>query len=188
MTGELHEYWFEHSAETHTLVLSDDEQGHKPNFSEAYHTVSYYPPKHKTTEEYLHEFNLTAQMVSGAYASSDYDYTRPKADLLNQKSHTQPYPEASVGKKKNQEDKVPEIAKAAHEIYQYAADVSQPEAGPAFESNEPILEQQLRSQWNLERSLQLPVGTSRLRYGKSLLFRGSFGIYQATGNICLSRR
>lgn len=56
-----------------------------------------------------------------------------------------------MGKKSNNP---PEIAKATHEIYQYAADVSQPEASPAFASNEPILEQQLRSQWNLERIQQ----------------------------------
>lgn len=82
-------FWFEHNQETHTLVFSDDEQGHKPNLSEAYRTVSYYPPKHKTTEEYLHEFNLIAQMVSGAYSSSDYDYTRPKTDLLSKADNTQ---------------------------------------------------------------------------------------------------
>ena len=63
-------YWFEHTPDGHTLVLSDEPQNHKQMPSEAYHHISYYPQGHKINEEYLHEFNIIAQAVSGAYAST----------------------------------------------------------------------------------------------------------------------
>ena len=36
-------YWFEHRADGHTLVLSDEPQNHQQHPSEAYHQIAYYP-------------------------------------------------------------------------------------------------------------------------------------------------
>ncbi len=87
-------YWFEHTPDGHTLVLSDEPQNHQQMPSEAYHTISYYPQGHKINEEYLHEFNIIAQAVSGAYASTDYDYARASSTLQDNQHNVQPYPEA----------------------------------------------------------------------------------------------
>ncbi len=54
-------------------------------------------------------------------------------DISRHRTNTEPYPSASKGvatsdSGNNEGD--PNIAQAAHEIYEYAADVTQPKAGP----------------------------------------------------------
>ena len=146
-------YWFEHNESSHTLILSDQTSGHHPNPSEAYHTIAYYPQGHKTTEEYLHSLNITAQAVSGAYASADYDYAQASAEIHNSAHNPQPYPEAQKSGTATGE-KSKEITPTQNEIYEYAADVVQPQAGPNQENNNASAEQNLRDQWNLERLQQ----------------------------------
>ncbi len=146
-------YWFEHNVDGHTLVLSDEPQNHKQIPSEAYHSVSYYPQGHKINEEYLHEFNIIAQAVSGAYASADYDYARASSEILEGKHNIQPYPEAQkqgIATGAGAEEITPQKG----EIYDYAADVTQPEAGSDQKGNDALGEQLLRNQWNLERLQQ----------------------------------
>ncbi len=145
-------YWFEHGTDGHTLVLSDETNGHQKVESEAYHIVAYYPLGHKIEEEYLHDFSLIARKVSGAFASADYDYTQAHAEILANKHNVQPYPDAQKGEKTSQS--VGEIAQLQHEVYEFASDVAQPKAGVSQESNEPFAEQNLRNQWQLERLQQ----------------------------------
>ena len=145
-------YWFEHHADGHALVLSDETNGHNKIESKAYHTVDYYPQGHKIEEEYLHEFSLITKKVSGAFASVDYDYTQASAEISAKKHNIQPYPDAQQGEKTVQE--TGEIAQLQHEIYDFSADVAQPKAGVNQESNEPFAEQELRNQWQLERLQQ----------------------------------
>ncbi len=150
-------YWFEHNGGGHTLVLSDETEGHRKLPSEAYHKIAYYPPDHKTTEEYLHEFNIIAQMVSGCFASGDYKYSQASNQIQAQQHNIQPYPEAEKQGVSTLSDdsSTPEgTAQAVHQIYDYAADVAQPEAGPNQEGNDATGEQQLRNKWNLERIQQ----------------------------------
>ena len=147
-------HWYEHTADGHTLVLSDEPQNHKAMPSEAYSQVSYYPPGHKINEEYLHEFNIIAQSVSGAFASADYDYARASSQIQNNGHNTQPYPEAQKQGISIGSGNEGSIAPAKGEIFDYAADVVQPEAGSDQKSNDASGEQLLRDQWNLERSQQ----------------------------------
>ncbi len=147
-------HWYEHSADGHTLVLSDEPQNHKPMPSEAYTQISYYPQGHKIEEEYLHELNIIAQTVSSAFASADYDYARASSQIQNNRHNTQPYPEAQkqgISTRSGNEDNV---APVKGEIFDYAADVVQPEAGSDQKSNDASGEQILRDQWNLERLQQ----------------------------------
>ena len=146
-------HWYEHTADGHTLVLSDEPQNHKAMPNEAYAQVSYYPPGHKIEEEYLYEFTVLAQAVSGAFASADYDYARASSEMLEGKHNIQPYPEAQkqgilTG------SAVDEVSPAKGEIFDYAADVAQPEAGSDQKGNDALGEQLLRNQWNLERLQQ----------------------------------
>ena len=146
-------HWYEHTADGHTLILSDEPQNHRQLPSEAYHSISYYPQGHKINEEYLHECNLIARTVSGAFASADYDYARSSSQIQNSKHNIQPYPEAQkqgIATGNTSEERAPKKG----EIYDYSADVVQPEAGPNQEGNNASGEQSLRDQWNLERLQQ----------------------------------
>ena len=144
-------YWFEHGSDGHTLILSDEPQNHKAMPSEAYHRVAYYPQGHKINEEYLHEFNVLTRMVSGAFASADYDYAQASSTIQNHRHNSQPYPEAQ--KQGKTTGKVSEQI-ASQEVFDYAADVVQPEAGPHQQGNHSGDEQVLRDLWNLARLQQ----------------------------------
>ena len=80
-------YHFEHTAGVHRLVWSDhngafqatpQDQGEGPG---ACHDIPYYPLGHKIDREYIHGFSPTGRITSGAYATRDHDYTRPRATL-----------------------------------------------------------------------------------------------------------
>jgi len=74
-------YFFEHSGGKHRLVLIDNMGAYKKNESTAYQEVEYHAPGWKVDAEYIHSFVPHNQLTSGKYASRDYDYTRPRADL-----------------------------------------------------------------------------------------------------------
>jgi len=119
-------YHFEHSEGKHRLVLTDAAGVFAPNPSEAYRQVDYHPPGWKTDAEYLHSFVPEHQLTSGQYATREYDYTRPRADLSA--SHRDPRPTGQAGQ----------------EVYQWhhrlaGAHYAQPRAGAA-EANDPHTE------------------------------------------------
>jgi type VI secretion system secreted protein VgrG len=74
-------YFFEHSAGKHRLVLIDNMGAHTKNDSAAYQQVEYHAPGWKIDGEYVHAFVPHHQLTSGRYETRDYDYTRPKAAL-----------------------------------------------------------------------------------------------------------
>jgi type VI secretion system secreted protein VgrG len=74
-------YFFEHSEGRHRLVLIDNMGAYKKNDSAAYQEVEYHAPGWKVDAEYVHSFVPHNQLTSGKYATRDYDYTRPRADL-----------------------------------------------------------------------------------------------------------
>ncbi len=75
-------YWFEHSAGVHRLIWGDHNGAFQASAnSSAYHSLPYYPLGHKIEREYIHAFSPASRLTSGAYASRDYDYTRPRAPL-----------------------------------------------------------------------------------------------------------
>ncbi|WP_374684698.1 type VI secretion system Vgr family protein [Variovorax sp. ZS18.2.2] len=116
-------YFFEHSEGRHRLVLIDNMGAYKKNASAAYQEVEYHAPGWKVDAEYVHSFVPHNQLTSGRYATRDYDYTRPRADL-------------SVGRN----DPRP-TRQADGEVYQWHAGQAgshyvQPRAGRA-EANDP---------------------------------------------------
>ncbi|UST54383.1 type VI secretion system tip protein VgrG [Comamonadaceae bacterium OTU4NAUVB1] len=80
-------YHFEHSDGVHRLIWSDDNtafrsiQPELPRGTSPYHDIPYYPLGHKIDREYIHRFERTSRLVSGAYATRDHDPTRPIATL-----------------------------------------------------------------------------------------------------------
>ena len=83
-------FHFEHIEGKHRLVLSDGNAAFSRNDSEAYHTVEYHAPGWKVDAEYIHSFVPSHQLTSGRYVTSDYDYTRPKADLTASRREPRP--------------------------------------------------------------------------------------------------
>ncbi|MDB5895010.1 MAG: type secretion protein ImpA [Rhodoferax sp.] len=122
-------YHFSHSEGGHRLVLSDAMGSFGPNDSAAYQNVTYHAPGWKTDAEYISSFVPAAHLTSGQYATRDYDYTRPRADLSASRQEPR-----STGQ-------------ADGEVYQWHASgpgaagshYAQPRAGPG-ESNDPAEE------------------------------------------------
>ncbi|SCX56034.1 type VI secretion system Vgr family protein [Variovorax sp. EL159] len=117
-------YFFEHSQGKHRLVLIDNMGAYKKNDSAAYQEVEYHAPGWKVDAEYVHSFVPHSHLTSGKYATRDYDYTRPRADLSIGRSDPRP------------------TGQANGEVYQWHAGQAgshyvQPRAGNA-EANEPL--------------------------------------------------
>jgi type VI secretion system secreted protein VgrG len=74
-------YYFRHADDKHTLVLSDSISSH--DTVAGYETIPYYPPEARRRRErdHIHDWRLTRQVQPGAYALTDFDFTRPKANL-----------------------------------------------------------------------------------------------------------
>jgi type VI secretion system secreted protein VgrG len=74
-------YFFEHKDGAHKLVLVDDLGAHQKFKSEAYQTISYYPPGHKIDEEYCDSFCSIENLESGQWVTDDFDFAKPRARL-----------------------------------------------------------------------------------------------------------
>ncbi|MGJ7528436.1 type VI secretion system tip protein TssI/VgrG [Variovorax sp. GB1P17] len=74
-------YHFEHSEGKHRLVLCDAMGAYRPQDSAIYREVEYHAPGWKLDAEYIHSFVPSHRLTSGRYATKDYDYTRPRANL-----------------------------------------------------------------------------------------------------------
>ncbi len=104
-------YFFEHKDGVHKLVLVDDVGAHRKFESEAYHTISYYPPGHKIDEEYCNHFCSIENLESGQWVTDDFDFTQPRARL-------------------RQVSKMPRnTGNNAQELYKWPGDYSDPDEG-----------------------------------------------------------
>jgi type VI secretion system secreted protein VgrG len=74
-------YFFEHGDGKHRLVLIDNMGAYRKNDSAAYQEVEYHAPGWKVDAEYISSFVSHYRLTSGRYATRNYDYTRPRADL-----------------------------------------------------------------------------------------------------------
>ncbi|VWB88387.1 type VI secretion system Vgr family protein [Burkholderia lata] len=78
-------FWFRHAEDTHTLMLGDAMSSH--TVLPGYETIPYIARDRTAIadEEHIHGW-LPAQEVSvGRHQTTDYDYTKPRADLSSQK-------------------------------------------------------------------------------------------------------
>lgn len=114
-------WFFEHGEGKHRLVLTDSMGAHRKNPSSAYQQIPFYPEGHKLDAEYVHRFSPAEMITAGSYTTTDYDYTRPKADLAITRSDPGP------------------TAHNRQEVYQWHTDAhySQPRAGFDKEANDP---------------------------------------------------
>jgi len=104
-------YFFEHKDGVHRLVLVDDVGAHRAFWSEAYRTISYYPPGHKIDEEYCDNFSSIENLASGQWVTDDFDFTKPRARL-------------------RQISRMPRnTGNSAQELYKWPGDFSDPDEG-----------------------------------------------------------
>ncbi|PFH19225.1 type VI secretion system Vgr family protein [Burkholderia sp. JKS000303] len=74
-------WWFEHDDGHHRLVLCDSMGGHQPH-GKAYETLRYLPPDgQRIDEEHIHALSVTSRLTPGRVTVTDYDYTRPRANV-----------------------------------------------------------------------------------------------------------
>jgi type VI secretion system secreted protein VgrG len=74
-------YYFEHAEGAHKLVVVDDMAAHKPFANAAYETIPFHAAEDTVREEHCDSFNACEALQSGRWVTSDFDFTRPKADL-----------------------------------------------------------------------------------------------------------
>ncbi|MEJ1128111.1 type VI secretion system tip protein TssI/VgrG [Variovorax sp. CCNWLW225] len=82
----LHEwglyYYFEHGQGSHTMVIVDDMQSHRPFPAGGYQRIPFSAMEASSNEEHCHRFRLAEGLQSGRWVTGDFDFTRPKANLM----------------------------------------------------------------------------------------------------------
>ena len=75
-------YYFTHASGKHTLVLSDSLSAHSAIAGTS--TVPYMVKKEGYSHDIVHDWKMMQQAASGKFAHTDYDFTKPRADLKSQ--------------------------------------------------------------------------------------------------------
>ena len=74
-------WFFEHSDGAQRLVLIDNMGSYAAHPSSAYHTLRYHSGSARIDEEVIRQLTLHTRLTTGQYSTTDYDYTRPRANL-----------------------------------------------------------------------------------------------------------
>jgi type VI secretion system secreted protein VgrG len=80
-------YFFEHHDGKHVMILADDANAHQK--FKGYETVPYFPPSAsdiQRSRDHLESWSVTRSVQSGAFATTDFDFTAPKKSLLQTSS------------------------------------------------------------------------------------------------------
>jgi len=84
-------YYFKHEAKRHVLVIADSPSAHAevPGFEKVpFHSEGAESPD---SPQCVNEWEPAHQWRSGAYASDDFDFTRPKAELMSKLTVSSPH-------------------------------------------------------------------------------------------------
>jgi type VI secretion system secreted protein VgrG len=87
-------YYFTHVKDRHTLVLADSVSAHK--VFAGYEAIDYIPPadNHVNERDHIDDWALSRNIQSGKYATTDYDFTKPRAAMQAQYSIARGVPRA----------------------------------------------------------------------------------------------
>ena len=79
-------YYFKHEKGKHTMMIVDGYGGHST--FPGYEDVPYYPASGNQLRErdHIHQWQLNKQLQPGKYATRDFNFETPKADLLSKKT------------------------------------------------------------------------------------------------------
>jgi type VI secretion system secreted protein VgrG len=107
-------YYFRHEPERHILVLADAIGSHRP--TPGYEEVPFFPPdEHQfRRRDHLFEWSVHQEVQPGHYVLNDFDFKKPKADLIVK---------ATVSRHHQQ---------AEHEIYDYPGEYEELPAGTHY--------------------------------------------------------
>jgi type VI secretion system secreted protein VgrG len=77
-------YYFEHTADKHTMVLVDSSSAHSKFAS--YAEVPYYPPEQtgRRKRDSISDWSMSWEIQSGKFAHTDYEFKKPSLNLLAQ--------------------------------------------------------------------------------------------------------
>jgi type VI secretion system secreted protein VgrG len=87
-------YYFTHASGKHTLVLSDSLSAHSAIAGTS--TVPYMVKKEGYASDIVYDWNLMQQAASGKFAHTDYDFTKPRADLKSQSAISRTHAHAGM--------------------------------------------------------------------------------------------
>src|SRR5690606_35820802 len=107
-------YYFRHEQDKHTLVMSDDIASHKP--VDGYENISYFTEDKLTLpqQDYMTHLAVYQDLRPGRYATDDYNFTMPRADLSERQQNRQ-------GQAHN-----------AAEVYEWPGNYDDPELGERY--------------------------------------------------------
>src|SRR6478609_3706004 len=87
-------YFFEHADGKHTLVLADSLTAHKP--IEGEEAVPFQMRAFGYGKQSVYDWNLVQEVQSCTYVHTDYDFTKPNADLKSQKQISRTHAHADL--------------------------------------------------------------------------------------------
>jgi type VI secretion system secreted protein VgrG len=85
-------YFFEHEEGKHTMVLADDLSAHEPYPD--HEKVPYFPPSGEMsvqTKDHIEYWTVIQAIQPGKYATADYDFEKPKVDMLSRNNKDRDY-------------------------------------------------------------------------------------------------
>lgn len=87
-------YYFKHEQSKHTLVIGDSVNAYQTIAD--YETVPYFPPENtgQRQRDHIHEWHTAHKVQSGAYVLNDYDYKKPKSNLVTKYAQPKPHSHA----------------------------------------------------------------------------------------------
>jgi type VI secretion system secreted protein VgrG len=76
-------YFFKHDDSKHTLILGDSINAYQS--VAGYSAIPYFPPENtgQRKEDHIFEWHTAHQVKSGTYVLNDYDFEKPKSNLLS---------------------------------------------------------------------------------------------------------
>ena len=84
-------YFFKHDKDKHTLVIADSVNAYQT--IAGYETIPYFPPENteRRKQDHIFEWQTAHKVQSGTYVLNDYDFEKPKSNLLAKFSEKKPH-------------------------------------------------------------------------------------------------
>ncbi|MCX7099873.1 MAG: type VI secretion system tip protein TssI/VgrG [Methylococcales bacterium] len=87
-------YFFRHEETKHILVIADSVSAYQT--IPGYASIPYYPPENtgQRQQDHIYNWQMTHKVQSGTYVLNDYDFEKPKSNLLSKFTTKKPYSHA----------------------------------------------------------------------------------------------
>ena len=87
-------YFFKHEKNKHTLIIADSVNTYQT--IAGYETIPYFPPENaeRRKQDHIFEWHTSHEVQSGTYVLNDYDFEKPKSNLLAKFTEKKPHSHA----------------------------------------------------------------------------------------------